>query len=481
MRIPLRIALGYFLIVGLAGYLVFATFVEEVRPGVKQAMEETMVDAANVLAELAADSTASGTLASGRFAEAVAAYRTRAPRARIFELEKRSTDFRIYVTDARGVVLFDSEGKDTGRDFSRWRDVYRTLRGEYGARATRLDPGDDTSVVMYVAAPVFGRPDATGARPMLGVLTLGKPLQSVQPFATRAEHRVTNAGLLLLGGALLIGAFFTAWLTHSIRRLRDFARAVADGERPPRPALGRNELGDLESAVMAMREKLDGRAYVEQYVQSLTHELKSPIAGLRAAAEVLADPRVTPDEQRQFLRHVEEQTARLTDIVERMLELARVEGLRQLERPESVDVHALLEAETLALTPRAQAIGANFAVGAAAGVAVRGDAFLLRRALANLLENALAFSPAGGAIEVSARRVADAVEIAVEDRGPGVPEFAGQRIFERFYSLPRPGGQRSSGLGLPFVMEIARLHGGRLDAGNREDGGFSARLRLPAA
>lgn len=481
MRISLRIALGYFLIVGLAGYLVFATFVGEVRPGVKQAMEETMVDAANILAELAADSIASGTVASGGFAEAVAAYRTRAPRARIFELEKRSTDFQIYVTDARGVVLFDSAGKDTGRDFSRWRDVYRTLRGEYGARATRLDPGDDASVVMYVAAPVYGRAEGAGTRPMLGVLTLGKPMQSVQPFATRAEHRVTNAGLLLLGGALMIGAFFTVWLTHSIRRLRDFARAVADGDRPPRPALGRNELGDLEAAVMAMREKLDGRAYVEQYVQSLTHELKSPIAGLRAAAEVLTDPRVTPDEQQQFLRHVEEQTARLTNIVERMLELAQVEGLRQLEHPAVVDVRALMAAETLALAPRATAAGVTFAVEAPAGTTVRGDAFLLGRALTNLLENALAFSPSGGTIEVRARRVADAVEIAVVDRGPGIPAFAGPRIFDRFYSLPRPGGQRSSGLGLPFVVEIARLHGGRLDAGNRDGGGFSARLRLPAA
>ncbi len=230
-----------------------------------------------------------------------------------------------------------------------------------------------------------------------------------------------------------------------------------------------------------MREKLDGRAYVEQYVQSLTHELKSPIAGLRAAAEVLADPRVTADEQRQFLRHVEEQTARLTDIVERMLELSRVEGLRQLDRPEVVDVRSLVEAETAALAPRATAAGATFAVEAAAGTAVRGDPFLLGRALTNLMENALDFSPPGGSIEVRARRVADTVEIAVEDRGPGMPEFAGQRIFERFYSLPRPGGQRSSGLGLPFVVEIARLHGGRLDAGNRDGGGFSARLQLPAA
>ncbi len=106
-----------------------------------------------------------------------------------------------------------------------------------------------------------------------------------------------------------------------------------------------------------------------------------------------------------------------------------------------------------------------------------GDGFLLRQALVNLLDNALDFAPAGSCVEVHAAPHAEGICIEVRDRGPGVPEFARARVFERFYSLPRPdGGSRSSGLGLPFVAQVAPLHGGRAELLEREGGGSVARL-----
>ena len=119
---------------------------------------------------------------------------------------------------------------------------------------------------------------------------------------------------------------------------------------------------------------------------------------------------------------------------------------------------------------------------AAAGVQVSGDPFLLRQALRNLVDNALAFSPAGGEVRVDAVVDAGRVRIRVADRGPGVPDYARERVFERFYSLPRPDGTpRSSGLGLPFVREVARLHGGDVRLENRDGGGAIAMLSLPLA
>ncbi len=478
MRISLRIALGYFLIVGVAAYLVFTIFVEEVKPGVKQSMEETMVDAANVLAELAAEDLRAGRMGSGRFSAALAAYRQRDPDARIYSLSKRSSDLRVLVTDGRGMVVFDSQGEDQGRDFSRWRDISRTLRGEYGARATRLNPEDDRSLVLHVAAPVLDAPDAAGTRRLLGVLAVSKPTRAVLPFAERAERRVVNAGLLLLGAALLIGTFSTLWLNHSIRVLRDFARDVALGRRPPPPRLGRNELGELEAAVHAMREKLDGRAYVEAYVQSLTHELKSPIAGLRAAAEVLSDARATPEEQQRFLDHIATQTERLSGVVDRMLELAHVESRPHLASTAPVDLAAAIGREVASLDPRARAAGVRFEVCAECAGTLLGDGFLVGRALSNLLDNALAFSPAGTTIEVGVTRHSQSVTVTIRDHGTGLPDYAGSRVFERFYCLPRPDGTRGTGLGLPFAQEIARLHGGQLTLGNHAGGGCEARLTL---
>ena len=112
--------------------------------------------------------------------------------------------------------------------------------------------------------------------------------------------------------------------------------------------------------------------------------------------------------------------------------------------------------------------------------ALEGDVFLLRRALGNLIDNAVAFSPPAGTVELCVEASEGQVRFIVRDRGPGVPDYARERVFERFYSLPRPdGGQRSSGLGLPFVREVMRLHGGEATLTNRPDGGAEAVLSLP--
>jgi two-component system sensor histidine kinase CreC len=99
----------------------------------------------------------------------------------------------------------------------------------------------------------------------------------------------------------------------------------------------------------------------------------------------------------------------------------------------------------------------------------------------NLLDNAADFAPAGSSVDLAIRRDGEHWIVTVCDRGPGVPDFALERAFERFYSLPRPGGgSRSSGLGLCFVAEVAALHGGDASIGNREGGGAAATFSLRA-
>ncbi|HET8819255.1 MAG TPA: ATP-binding protein, partial [Xanthomonadaceae bacterium] len=113
---------------------------------------------------------------------------------------------------------------------------------------------------------------------------------------------------------------------------------------------------------------------------------------------------------------------------------------------------------------------------------VRGDAFLVRQAIDNLVENAIDFAPADSTVAVTVRGDEGRVLVEVADRGPGVPEYARGRVFERFYSLARPGGGgRSSGIGLCFVAEVAGLHGGTVALADRDGGGTVARLALPAA
>ena len=109
-----------------------------------------------------------------------------------------------------------------------------------------------------------------------------------------------------------------------------------------------------------------------------------------------------------------------------------------------------------------------------------GDPFLLQQALGNLLDNAIEFSPEDGEIVVAVTADPSHIAISVRDQGQGAPDYALEHMFERFYSLPRPAtGRKSTGLGLAFVREVARLHGGSADFSNRPEGGALARIHLP--
>lgn len=473
MRLGIRIFLVYFLFVGLSGYFLLSTVREQIRPVVRQSSEETLVDTANLLAEILHDDVKAGTLNQGRLPQVLASYGERRPDARIWGLAKNQVSHRIYVTDAKGTVLLDSSGQDVGKDYSRWNDVYLTLRGQYGARSTRSDPADETTSVMHVAAPILeqGR--------IIGVVTVAKPNSSLQPYVDRAEQRLMNLGLGLIGLGLLVGAALSWWLARSLRRLTRYAQAVSEGQRAALPHYKGGELGQLATAVERMRTQLEGKAYVERYVHTLTHELKSPLAAIRGASELLQGD--MPQEQRvRFAGNIERESGRLQQMIERLLNLARVEQMQTLEDEQQIALAALVD--ELLLTHAARIEGASLQVRQRVPAELRllCDPFLMRQALANLLDNALDFSPAGGALLFELEHEGERVALSVFNQGEAIPDYAIGRVSERFYSLPRPGsGRKSTGLGLNFVAEVMQLHGGSLAVENVE-GGVRVRLWLPA-
>jgi two-component system sensor histidine kinase CreC len=332
---------------------------------------------------------------------------------------------------------------------------------------------------MHVAAPVVVH-DAGGDH-VIGVLTVAKANRTTEPFIAASQREILRKGGWLLALSTLIGLAMTVWLATRIARLQRYAQAVAAGERVAPPPPRRDELGDLGRALDAMRRQLDGKAYVERYVQALTHEMKSPLAAIRGAAELLQEP--LPDaERRRFAAHVVEQGARLTEMIDKLLALAAVEQQGWLQQREPVPLDTLLADVAADVAPLLDARGIALDRPAVPpGTRVHGDAFLLRQALRNLLDNAIAFSPPGARITLDVAVDDGSACIDVADAGPGIPGYAEERVFERFYSLPRPDGSRSSGLGLPFVREVAGLHGGTIVLRNREGGGAVARLHLPLA
>ena len=318
---------------------------------------------------------------------------------------------------------------------------------------------------MYVAAPVYQGDE------LAGVLTLGKPNASLHPFITLAHGYFWQRGGIILLGALLLGAGMAYWLTRSVRQLVDYVERARNGERVSPPKLADRELARLASATEAMRQEIDGKAYVEQYVHTLTHEMKSPLSAIRGAAELLQEADVPAPMRSRFLANIDNESERLQRLIDRLLSLASVEKLKHLEHPELVDLAEVTGKELEAKGPPAQKKSLRLLLTCAADSELQGDAFLLEQAISNLLDNAIEFSPPEGEVTVSIELQDANLLVRIGNHGPPVPEYALDRVFERFYSLPRPDSQRkSTGLGLSFVSEVAKLHHGQIQLHNRENG-----------
>ncbi len=472
MPLSIRIFLVYFLFVGLTGYFVLNTVMKEIRPGVRQSTEETLVDTANLLAEILHDDVRNGTLAQSRLPQVLKAYGQRRPAATIWGLAKNQVNHRIYVTDAHGIVLLDSAEQAVGQDYSRWNDVYLTLRGEYGARSTRTVDGDPNSSVMHVGAPI------TDNGQIIGVVTVAKPNSSLQPYVDRTEHRLLWYGAGLIGLGLLFGALLSWWLSAALRRLTAYAQAVSEGRRAELPHYRGGEMAQLANAVEHMRTQLEGKAYVERYVHTLTHELKSPLAAIRGAAELLQGE--MPEAQRErFVGNIGSESARMQQLIERLLNLALVEQRQVLEEQVEVPLATLVDEALQAQAARIERAQLRVEQSIAADLMVFGEPFLLRQAIGNLLDNALDFTPTQGLVRFKAERQGRQLCFTLFNQAEAIPEYALTRLSERFYSLPRPAsGRKSTGLGLNFVEEVMKLHGGELRIGN-VPGGVEVSLSFP--
>lgn len=472
MRIGLRLLLGFFMIVAVAGYFVMNIFVQEVKPGVRRATEGMMVDTANLLAQIAEQDIRHHSLSQGYLTQAFRDINSTPIGAKIDNVVKNRMEYRVYITDEKGIVIFDSTGEALGQDYSRWNDVYLTLRGKYGARSTRLQPDDESSSVMYVAAPIRSEDGK-----IIGSLTVAKPNEAMQPVIRRSERRIEIAGIMLLGIALVIGAVFVWWINRSISRLVRYAGEVADGNAPTLPNVGSTELKSLALALESMRVKLEGKDYIEKYIHTLTHELKSPLAAIRGAAEILKESPPEAVSQR-FINNISQQNERLQLLVDRMLQQAQVEN-RLRQELSQVDLAQVLKGVINTKEPQFTCRGVSLKTNISSPASVRGDKLLLEQAFSNLLDNALDFTPEGGEISVLGEAIDRHYRITIIDSGPGIPEYALDKVFDRFYSLPRPDKGKSTGLGLSFVREVAALHQGTICLENGECGGARAIFTLP--
>lgn len=393
--------------------------------------------------------------------------------AQVYSVEKTRVELRVYVTDRYGEVVFDSTGTALGQDYSRWRDVARTLNGNYGARTTDDVPGDARTAAMYVGAPIWHQDR------IVGVVSVGRPVISFGQYVEAARARIIAAGVVSALAFLLLAILFSVWLVRPVGLVAGYVRFLRREPGASLPKLGRGLVGAAATAYQEMRDALAGRQYVTEYVQTLTHEIKSPLSAIRGAAELLQEP-MPEEERRRFVGNIRRETQRLQELVERLLELAALERQRGLERVRQVPLREIADAAIAATAPRAQGRNVGVTLIARSDITLRGDPLLLESAITNLLDNAIDFSPEGGHVEVSLEAQGDEALVQVRDHGSGIPRYARGRVFDRFYSLARPhNGKKGTGLGLAFVRQVAELHQGSVTLEDALDGGAIAALRLP--
>jgi len=473
MRLGTRIFICYLAIFIVCFYYPVHWTLGTLRARYLEGVEDPLVDQANILAAMVGNQIESKEFNTERLYKTFENIYRRPLPAKIYDFDKTHVDTRVYITDAYGKVLFDSEDRRLiGADYSNWRDIKLTLDGKYGARSTKQDLKDPTSTVLYVASPVI-----VGDK-IAGVLTVAKPTTNINNFLKSARPRLLKIFGIFGAIAVLLSLFVSIWITQPIRRLTQYANDAREGRRSSFPRLDRSEIGEMGKAFKKMQEALEGKKYVEEYIHSFTHEIKSPLSAIRGAAELLGEE-MDPQKQAHFLTNIRNQASRIQDIVDRMLELSKLENLKSLEKRERILMHSLvktvLESKQILLSKKNLRVLSRIP----SDVLIEGDAFLLYQALSNLIQNAIDFSPAGSQIELAGQLEGGRFQFSVRDHGPGIPEYAKARVFEKFFSLQRPDtGEKSTGLGLNFVREVAVLHQGEVRLENCPEGGVRANLTL---
>jgi two-component system sensor histidine kinase CreC len=470
-----RIFVGILLVYTVGVGALMWRLLADIDPRYRESAEESLVETAHLMASLL-EARSSGGLDVTWMEPLFRDLYARRFEADIFGVRKESVELRATVVDAQGIVLFDSLGRHEGKDFSQWRDVKLALAGKYGARTSPDLDGDANTSVMVVAVPV-----RVGER-IVGAVSMAKPALSFGQFIEAARRKTLLVGLTAGVSVLLLAVFVSLWLVRPFGLVTDYLADVRRQRRVDLRLLGHRTVASIGAAFNEMRDAIAGRHYIADYVQTLTHELKSPLSAIRGAAELLREPGMPEADRQRFIANVGRETQRIQELVDRMMELTALERRRTLGPTEPVAMRPLLQD----LAASAEAAGAprhlRVLLEEGSEVSVDGDALLLRRAIGNLLDNAIDFSPEGGTVTLALTRKGRRVDVTVRDRGPGIPDFAGAKVFEKFFSLARPHSKRkSTGLGLAFVKEIAELHRGRVSLRNADGGGALATLNLPCA
>jgi len=390
----------------------------------------------------------------------------------------RSTS-RMLVLDVNGKVVADSADSAVGDNYRARAEIARALKGRSG---TSTGATADRRVSLSVAEPV-----RSGGK-VVGVAYASASTFSVLTLLADYRGQLAAVVLAFLLASFVLTELLSRWLTRPLHELQAGASALAsDPSVRVRPA-GPRETRELANAFNELAEEIETSALElhdeerrkSRFVSDVSHELRSPLTGIRLAAETLLDGDVEPDDQRRFLATIIREADRLTGLANDLLELQRIEGATGELPIGRVD---LTQAAHLA-------VEANEPVAAERGVTVTvvgtapdvlGSRDRIQQVVGNLVDNATRHTPAGRGVTVELTTEDGDAVLRVLDEGPGIPAMDLANLFERFYraQYSRDRASGGAGLGLSIVRAIVTSHHGTIEATNRPEGGAAFTVRLP--
>jgi two-component system sensor histidine kinase ChvG len=398
---------------------------------------------------------------------------------------------RIYVTIrtwfSRGTLpLYRELEPQNGKGYA---EVGNALKGFKSSMVRINERGE---VIVSVAVPVQRFRAVRGA---LMLSTQGADIDNM----VGAERVAIFKVFLIAAGVMVVLSFLLAGtIAGPVRRLAESAQLVRRRIRSrveiPDLSHRRDEIGHLSGSLRAMTQALYNRIEaIERFAADVAHELKNPLTSLRSAVETLPLAR-TNESRDRLLAVIQHDVKRLDRLITDISDASRLDAEMQRQEAQPVNVARLLTTVVSVANERHDdgvSVTLNFEGGRGAAFMVLGNDSRLGQVIDNLIDNARSFSPPGGTVRVTCQRLHNEIEIIVDDDGPGVPEEAREKIFERFYTHRphQPFGQ-NSGLGLSISKYIIEAHGGRIRAENRERAGAAGEaavvlgarfiVRLPA-
>jgi two-component system sensor histidine kinase ChvG len=313
-----------------------------------------------------------------------------------------------------------------------------------------------------------------------GALLLSSRPGVIDDILQEERNIVLSLALTALAATLIASVLLYRTIAGPMRRLSEAAdsvsRSIGAGAKLPELAGRTDEVGQMASAFRAMTGSLYQRIEAsERFAREVAHELKNPLTAARSTAESLAYAK-TPEMREELVRQIQGELARLNKLITDVSNVSRLDAELAYGETEIVDIrevlHGVMEIfqDRFSTDTRKLVLDAQDVPHYPEAFIVRAHEARLGRVITNLLDNALSFSPEGGTITVSARRIGPEIVVVVDDEGPGIPPDKLESIFERFYS-DRPQSDstlgKNSGLGLSITRDIVDAYGGSIEAVNR--------------